>query len=246
MSQTLSEWLAEGPFTLSLSAGFFGFFAHAGFVAALEDAGLVPAFATGASAGALVSGLWAAGLSASCIERELVALRRQHFWDPGLGFGLLRGRRFRALLEQALPVRRFEQSPVPLAVSAYDCWSRRTVVLRSGEIAPAIHASCAYPGLFHPVWLAGRPLLDGGIADRAGVAGLETDGRVLHHHLRSRSPRQNAPAPRPHLRVVCIEGLPAVGPFQLAAGMSAFGSSWRAARAALDQPLADVIHVASR
>ncbi len=34
---TLREWLSEEPFSLALSAGFFGFFAHAGFVSALEE-----------------------------------------------------------------------------------------------------------------------------------------------------------------------------------------------------------------
>ena len=53
---TLRSWLLEAPFALSLSAGFFGFFAHAGFVAALEDAELAPALLSGSSAGALISG----------------------------------------------------------------------------------------------------------------------------------------------------------------------------------------------
>ena len=39
---TLSEWLREGPFSLTLSSGFFGFFAHAGLVTVLEDEGLLP------------------------------------------------------------------------------------------------------------------------------------------------------------------------------------------------------------
>ena len=40
---TLREWLAQGPFTLAMSSGFFGFFAHAGVLLALREAGLAPA-----------------------------------------------------------------------------------------------------------------------------------------------------------------------------------------------------------
>ena len=240
---TLRSWLLEAPFSLSLSAGFFGFFAHTGFVAALEDAEIAPSLLTGSSAGALISGLWAAGLDALRIRDELAGLRREHFWDPGLGLGLLRGRRFRGLLEAALPVQRFEQSRLPLSVSAYDCWSRRTVVLQSGALAPAIHASCAYPLLFQPIWLAGRPLLDGGIADRPGWAGLAGERRVLLHHLPSRGrPRTEVPR-RPGARIVCTEGLPRVGPFRLATGMAAFDMAWRATTRALERPARDVIRV---
>ena len=62
---TLREWLAEGPYTLAMSSGFFGFFAHAVVVSVLEEEGLPPARVCGSSAGALVGGLWAAGLPAA-------------------------------------------------------------------------------------------------------------------------------------------------------------------------------------
>src|SRR5262245_21144563 len=97
---TLREWLALGPYTLALSSGFFGFYAHTGFVAVLEREGLPPDRVTGSSAGALVAGLWAAGLDAPAIEAELRRLRRADFWDPRPGAGLLAGRLFRRKLER--------------------------------------------------------------------------------------------------------------------------------------------------
>src|SRR6266568_9273645 len=39
---TLRAWLAEAPFTLGLSSGFFGFFAHAGVVSVLEEEVCLP------------------------------------------------------------------------------------------------------------------------------------------------------------------------------------------------------------
>ncbi len=152
---TLREWLAEGPYTLVMSSGFFGFFAHAGVVSVLEEEGLPPARVCGSSAGALVGGLWAAGLPAARIREELLALRREHFWDVRPGLGLLRGALFRQRLE---------------------------------ALAPAIHASCALPVLFQPVRIEGRLYLDGGVLDRPGLAGAPDGGRVLYHHLTSRSP----------------------------------------------------------
>jgi NTE family protein len=240
---TLREWLREQPFTLGLSSGFFGFFAHAGVVAVLEEEGLRPARIVGSSAGALVGALWAAGVPAARLRAELLALRREHFWDPWPGAGLLRGRLFRARLEAMLPVRTFEECPIPLALSAFDVLGVRTAVLRSGPLAAAVHASCAAPVLFQPVRIGARLYSDGGVLDRHGLAGLRPDERVLYHHLTSRSPwrRRNSPAlrvpERPGLRAVALDGLPRLGPFRLGRGAEAMERAAEGMRAALQRPV---------
>lgn len=240
----LREWLALGPFSLGLSSGFFGFFAHAGMLSALEEAGFAPVRVTGSSAGALVGGLWSAGLSAASIEAELLRLRREDFWDPAPGLGLLRGRLFRARLDALLPVGSFDACRVPLALSVFDVLSRATRVIDRGPLAPAIQASCTFPFLFQPTWIDRRPLLDGGIADRPGLLGMPHGERVLFHHLAARSPwRRDGDAAiavpsRPGLVALVIDGLPRVGPFRLPQGARAFESSRRATRRALDQPIA--------
>src|SRR5688572_18441413 len=98
-SPTLREWLSEKPFAITLSAGFFGFFAHAGVMTVLEDAGLLPIRVSGASAGALVGGIWASGANATTIRDELLRLRRDDFWDMRPGLGLLAGRLFQSRVE---------------------------------------------------------------------------------------------------------------------------------------------------
>jgi NTE family protein len=241
---TLRQWLDEGPFTLALSSGFFGFFAHAGVLAVLEEEGILPARVCGSSAGALVGGLWAAGLPASRIQDELLALRREHFWDPRPGLGVLRGGRFRSRLESLAPVRTFAECRVPLAVSTFDLAARRTTVLRAGDLAPAIHASCAFPFLFQPVRIGRRLFLDGGVLDRPGMAGASAEERVLYHHLTSRSPwrRPGSPAlrvpERPRMQVVALEGLPRPGPFRLARGPEAMERSAAGMRDALRRDVA--------
>lgn len=240
---TVREWLRERPFTLALSSGFFGFFAHTGVMTVLEDEGLLPTRLAGSSAGALVAGLWASGVASARLRDELVALRREHFWDPGPGLGLLRGRLFRERLESLLAVRTFAACRAPVAISVFDVLSRSTRVVSEGELAPAIQASCAVPFLFHPVWSGGRPLLDGGIADRPGVFGLPRGERVLHHHLASRSPWRRGDSEsmqipsRDGLVALVLGELPRVGPFRLEQGPRAFEAARCKARAALDQPV---------
>jgi NTE family protein len=243
VAPTLAEWLAERPFSLVMSSGFFGFFAHTGMLGALEERGLVPERVGGSSAGALVGGVWASGRSTEHIATTLLALRREHFWDPAIGPGLLRGRRFRELLEETLDARDFETCRVPAFTAVYDVVGRIVRVMDRGLLAPAIQASCAVPGLFHPVWLDGRPHVDGGVADRPGLSGTRPGERVLFHHLASRSPwrREGSKAmeipTQEGMTTLVIEGLPRVGPFRLPAGKLAFEQARAATRRALGRPI---------
>lgn len=239
-SKSLREYLCEGPFALAMSSGFFSFFAHTGFLTVLEDEGLLPLRVSGSSAGALVTGTWAAGLDAPDLARELEQLERRDFWDPGMGAGLLRGRLFRERLQRLLPSTRFDRCRVPVALSAFEVRSRRTRVLETGDLGAAIQASCAVPLLFHPVAIAGRSYLDGGILDRPGLAGMpEGEPRVLFHHIASKSAwRTKLDVPRrPGMVTVVLHGLPRSGPFRLDAGRQAFRAARAAMKRALDEKL---------
>jgi NTE family protein len=235
----LGDWLRERPFALALSSGFFGFFAHAGVLAALEEVGLLPTRISGSSAGALAGGLFAAGLDGVALRDEFVSLRREHFWDPGLGPGLLRGRLFETRLQAALPVRQFDDCRIPLALSAYDIVRHRTRVIDSGRLAPAIVASCSLPLLFQPAMLDGCRLLDGGVLDRPGLEGMPPGERVLHHHLipqsiwRLKHALDERSVYHPAPVSLVIRGLPRVGPFALERGMTAFRAAECATRRAL-------------
>ncbi len=239
-SQTLGQWLSEAPYRLVLSSGFFGFYAHCGVLLALEEAGLLPRAAAGSSAGALVGGAWASGVEPSDLRAELLALRRPDFWDPGLGAGLLRGDRFRERLHHLLPARTFEQCRAPLAVSVFDVLARQTRAVDSGPLAPALHASCAVPLMFQPVWMRGRPLLDGGVLDRPGIAGVPDGERTLLHHLASKSPwRLASPRPprRQNLVTLEIAALPRVNPFRMERGAEALALAHRRTLESLERPL---------
>lgn len=242
-TNTLADWLASAPFTVSLSSGFFGFFAHLGVLQALRHADLKPARYTGSSAGALVSGCLAAGCSADDLDDTLDRLQRNDFWDPAFGWGLLAGQRFRNIVSALLPVKRIEDTPTPLALSVWHGASRSTRVLHQGDLVDAIYASCAVPVLFHPARINGQRYWDGGIADRHGLAATLPGERVFYHHLGSRSPwrRANSPAlavpQRDGLAALLIEGLPRSGPHRLDAGRQARQLAQQEANKALQQTI---------
>jgi NTE family protein len=237
----LGDWLARAPFGLAMSSGFFSFFAHTGMLSALVQRGLVPTRVAGSSAGALVGGAYAAGLSPQELADVLVRLERAQFWDPRLGAGLLAGSKFDRLLREILPVDQFERCRMPVHISVFDILARRTTVLERGDLAHAIRASCAVPAMFHPVWIERRPYWDGGILDRPGIAGVPT-GRLLFHHIASRSPwRRVAPVlpRRADLVSLVIDELPRSGPFKLEAGKRALDLAREATLRALDAPIVD-------
>jgi NTE family protein len=243
---TLHDWLSAEPFTLAMSSGFFGFFAHCGVVSALDEAALMPARLRGSSAGALIAGLWAAGMPAEDMRRELLELKRADFWDPGPGAGLLRGRLFGRRLRRLLPVQRFESCRVPLAVSVFDLGTLGTRVIDRGELAPAVQASCSFPVLFQPQPVEGRLCLDGGVLDRPGLQALGPSERLLSHHLSSRSPWRRKASPalrlpdRSNTTSLVIDGLPRLGPFRLGRGPQAIerarAATLRALASHLDAP----------
>ena len=239
---TLGDWLKLEPFSLCLSSGFFGFFAHAGVISILEEEGLTPKRLYGSSAGALVSGLWASGVSATTLREALVDLDRADFWDPGLGMGLLKGSLFDQRLEELLGCERFEETRYPLSVTAFNIYKCRGVVFNQGPLAPAIRASCTFPGLFQPKWINGAPYLDGGITDRSGTLGISNGERVFYHHLTSRSRWRNALGlthipDRSHQVALCLRDLPRCGPHRLEHGPRAYEIARQQMRDALALPL---------
>ncbi len=243
---TLADELGAAPFELILSSGFFGFFAHTGVVSALEELGLRPAAVGGSSAGALVAGLWGAGLPAAAIRDRLFRLKRTDFWDPDPLFwwrgGVLRGERFAALLEEALAptkVALLEECPTPVRVVAFDVARRQAVALSTGSLTSAIRASCCVPAMFQPTRIGSRRFLDGGITDRPGILAASENVKVLYHHLPATSPwrrftpRQNQAPKRAGLTMLCEPTLPRLSPFHLERGPQAYELAYRMTRRAL-------------
>jgi NTE family protein len=222
--------------TLVLSSGFFGFYAHAGVLEALCRADLRPKVICGSSAGALIGGCYAAGLEPDALRDLLFGLRREAFWDPAPGAGLLRGERLHRYLVDRLPVATFERARAQLRVSAWDVVDRRTLVLEHGNLVTAMRASAAFPGLFQPVRWGGRRLLDGGISDRSGIAGLRAGERPLVHWLESSSPwRRNGgrpaawPASIAPENVMALGAFERLGPFRLEQGPAVYAEAMKRA-----------------
>lgn len=236
-----ADFFGQNDFTLALSSGYFGFFAHIGFAKALDEVGLKPKSYCGSSAGALVSASLASGLPALEIEKIFTGIQRRDFWDPRPGFGFLKGEKFEKVLSQYIH-KDYSKLSAPLSVSTFDIFSRKTKNFTQGELPKICRASCAIPGFFHPVVIEGRPYWDGGIFDKMGVHGLSQDTLILSHYLQAdnwadrfeRFRTEFQRSPRTHL--IQLENLPQSGPTKLDRGPEIIAASYEKTLKALRQP----------
>jgi NTE family protein len=100
-----------------------------------------------------------------------------------------------AFLARTLKVNTFEELRIPLGVTATDFNTGEGVVFHSGPIVDPVRASCAYPGMFLPVNIHGRWLVDGMLAYPVPTHPLREMGadRVLAVHLRGQWSKNGAP-----------------------------------------------------
>ena len=151
---------------LALSGGAARGIAHVGVLRALTENNIPIDYVAGTSAGSLVGGAWAAGMSLDQIED----LGRKMRWrDVGRmtvsRLGVQSNDRLEQYVRDRLPITRLEDLPIPFAAVATELTSGAAVVLRDkGDLPFAIRASCAIPGWYVPVVdEEGRQLVDGGL-----------------------------------------------------------------------------------
>ena len=156
---------------LALSSGAARGFAHIGVLKALKEASIPVGMVAGTSMGAMMGACFAREGEINAVEeiaintgwRKLVRLL-----DPKLGSlrkGLIRGRRIEELLHSLIGDVDFRDLRIPFAAVATDVNTGETVVLRKGSVIEAVRASISTPGVFVPVTLEGRCLVDGGLTN---------------------------------------------------------------------------------
>jgi len=89
----------------------------------------------------------------------------------------------RALIERHIPYARLEDAKIPVHVVATDLKTGHAVILSSGPSVPALLASTAIPGVFPPVTIGRRELVDGGVADMTPIAAAIEQGATQVHVL---------------------------------------------------------------
>lgn len=161
-----AAWFREKKVGVALAGGAARGFAHLGVIEVLREQGVRPWCVTGTSAGSIFGALLAAEVPAESIRRALDSIRWATLARPVLPgqSGLLSLEPLERVLEQLLGnARSFAELPTRFACVAMDVERDEAVHLQSGRVSRAVRASCSIPGVFTPVEIDGRLLVDGGV-----------------------------------------------------------------------------------
>lgn len=176
---------------LALGGGAARGWAHIGVLNALAKFGLKPSVIAGTSIGAVVGGCHAAG-KLDLLEDFVTQLTPRsvlRFLDLDLtGGGLMSGTRLRRTLDKELEGVLIENLSSTFVAVATEIGTGREVWLTKGLLVNAIRASYALPGIFRPVQINGRWLMDGAFVNPVPVAVCRAMGADLViavnlHHL---------------------------------------------------------------
>lgn len=156
---------------LVLSSGGAKGLAHIGVIQVLEENGIHIDTIVGSSMGAYIAAVWAFGHNGATMERLAREVEGRWSWlrllDPVLvpRSGLLRGEKMRRRLKASIGDAQFSDLVRPLRVVATNLHTLERVVFSSGEVALAVQASSAIPGVCAPVRIGDEMFFDGGVVD---------------------------------------------------------------------------------
>lgn len=167
---------------IALGGGAARGWAHIGVLKALGEYGLAPSVIAGTSIGAVVGGCYAAGKLGELEDfvAQLTPRSVLRFLDLDVkGSGLLSGSRLRRTLDKELEGIEIDGLEQEFVAVATEIGSGREVWLTKGPLVTAIRASYALPGIFRPVQINGRWLMDGAFVNPVPVAVCRAMGASL-------------------------------------------------------------------
>ena len=158
---------------LALGGGAARGFAHIGVLRTLVAHGITPDIIVGTSIGAVSGGCFAGGVLDTLEEwaRSLTVRGVLGYLDVSLsGSGLIGGNRLASRLETALAKTLIENLPIRFAAVACEVRTGHEIWLTHGRVVDALRASYALPGIFAPVRIGGRWLVDGALVNPVPVS----------------------------------------------------------------------------
>ena len=173
---------------LALGGGAAKGVAHIGVLRALADTDIKIDYISGTSVGSMVAALYAFGVNIDTIDQlarhlTLSKITTLRFTKTGL----FATDSIYDLIVEHLGEVNIEDAQIPLAIVAADITTGQPVVMRSGSVAYAVCASSAIPGIYSPVEIEGRILVDGGLVQNVPLAPLREMGAgvTIASHLSS-------------------------------------------------------------
>ena len=169
LNNKLKKQIRNKKVGLVLGSGGAKGLAHIGVLKLLEEMGIKIDFIAGSSIGALIGGVYSAGISIEEIEdialkTDLVSTAK--LFSPGFGkSGFVTGIKVKKFLTSKLGEREIENLKIPFVAVATDIITGREIIFNKGNLVEAIRASISIPIVFQPVIWNNTVLVDGGLVN---------------------------------------------------------------------------------
>lgn len=165
---------------LALGGGVVRGMAHIGVLQVLQAEGIPIDIVAGTSVGSLVGAAFAGGVDLQELERIVPSLSWPKLVAPSWPKnGMLNSTKLGRFMESLIGRKRIEELRIPYAAVAVDHSTGEEVILREGPVSSAIRASAAIPGLFQPIQMGGRRLIDGGLVNNVPASVVRSMGADL-------------------------------------------------------------------
>lgn len=164
---------------LALGAGGSRGIAHLGVLEVLEKENIPIDLIVGSSAGSLIGAVYGDDPDIESVKKKMLKLKKKDLLDLSISSifsafvrltGPIQGNLLEHFIVKKVKAKKFEDLQIPVVAVATSINRNKITVLRSGPIAPAVHASSALPPLFAPVPLYGETLIDGGVLSPVPVS----------------------------------------------------------------------------
>ncbi|MFH0752415.1 MAG: patatin-like phospholipase family protein [archaeon] len=158
---------------LALSGGSVRGLCYIGFLKVLDEEKIPVDYIAGTSIGSVIGALYCSGMHPSEMEKIVSDLNWETFMDFTAKYtGLLDGKKIERFLRKNLKVKDFKDLYIPFSAVAVDVNSGEKIIFDKGDIVQAVRASISIPGVFTPVKIGNRLLVDGGILDPIPIDAL--------------------------------------------------------------------------
>lgn len=162
------------PLGIALGGGAARGLCHIGVLKVLSSRGIKFPVVTGTSMGAIVGAAYVCGKLAEVerIARSITARTMSGWADVNLRSGALKGDAVKTVFRQFIGDTTFEslrERGIRFAVAAADLDQEEPVYIDEGRVDDAVRASMSVPGIFEPIIIGGRVLVDGGLIDNVPV-----------------------------------------------------------------------------
>jgi len=164
---------------LVLGSGGSKGLAHIGVIKALKKKNINIDYIAGSSIGALISAYFAMNNDINKLEKIFL----QHDWktglsiiDPSFNGGLVKGEKLEKLVKEIIGDFKFNETKIPLAITATDLITGNGIVFKDGDIIKAVRASMSVPIIFQPIEYKNKLLADGGLSNPLPVDVIKSMG----------------------------------------------------------------------